>query len=203
MSSTSNAFGLKAVGHLKGGTPRFHEFGVPSYGGQVGYNGIIASDTSPIYNGQTVYLTTSGYITRAATNTTVGVGVFAGCRYDDSAGSHKESAFWPGTAGATNIVAQVYVDDAIIFAVQVDGAISTPQASIGATALLSATAVTSGSTYSGQSQQMLSATYSTSSTGQYQILGFQATTDNALTDTYPVALVRIAQPMFAAVNNGQ
>lgn len=203
MVSTSNGFGFKATGQLGGGTPRAKRIGVPNYGGQVGFNGISPTDTNPIYRNQAVFITTSGFVTRAATNTAVGVGVLEGAEWDDASGRHIVGLYWPGTAGATNIQAYVYMDPQIEFVVQVDGALATPQAVIGATASISATNTNTGSTANGVSQQMLSATYSTSSTGQFQVTGIQATQDNALTDAFPIVTCKIAQPVTAAANNGQ
>lgn len=203
MVSTSNGFGFKASGQLGGGTPRAKRFGIGSYGGQVGYSGISPTDTNPIYRNQAVFITTSGFVTRAATGTTVGVGVLQGVEWDDANGEHIVGLYWPGTAGATNIQAYVYTDPQLEFTVQVDGALATPQAAIGATASISATNTNTGSNANGISNQMLSATYSTSSTGQFQITGFLATQDNALTDAFPIVTCKIAQPITAAPYNGQ
>lgn len=203
MSQVSAPFGFRAVDQRGGGTLRPWGHGVASRNGQVGYNGISPTNANPIYIGQAVTLV-SGFITQAATNTTTGIGIFEGCSYDDPV-LGNQVGFWPGysVSGVTNIVANVATDESIDFEVQLDGAPSTPQAMIGATANLSATNTTTGSAQNFQSNSMLSATYSASGAGMFQVRGYKAVSYNALTDAYPIVIARISQPIFAASNSGQ
>ena len=76
--------------------------------------------TTAIFKGDLVEMASDGTITVCAAANADNLGVFAGCEYDDATGSHKFSAYWPGTASCTNIKAHVYDDPQIIYAIQSD-----------------------------------------------------------------------------------
>lgn len=108
MPNQNAAFGLKPVRHSTGGEICSNDYP------------IAASYTTAIYKGDLVEMAADGSITVCAAANADNLGVFAGCEYDDAAGNHKFSAYWPGTASCTNIKAHVYDDPNIIFAIQSD-----------------------------------------------------------------------------------
>ena len=129
------------------------------------------------------------------------LGTFAGVQYDDSTGKPSLSPFWPASTSGTNIIAWVYDDPEIIFDVQYDNpsAGTTVQTAVGEECDWSV-ASPGGSTQVGLSTTKLTAIQATS--GQFQITGFSGNVEDALTDAYIVATVRINEHAYkAAVNS--
>ncbi len=108
MSNPNTPFGLKAVRHATGGQIMHNDYPVA------------VTYTTAIYQGDQVQMTPDSSIILAEAGNTDNLGVFNGCEYDDAAGAHHFSPYWPGTAGCTNIQAHVYDDPNIIFAIQSD-----------------------------------------------------------------------------------
>lgn len=196
MSSTSAQFGFR---------PSYHNSGRITAKAYV----ITSGYAQNIFSGDPVKLTDDGVIqlgtsdgTRSGTVDGITLlGTFAGVQYDDSTGKPSLSPFWPASTSGTNIIAWVYDDPEIIFDVQYDNPASgtTVQTAVGEECDLSV-ASPGGSTQVGLSTTKLTAIQATS--GQFQITGFSGNVDDALTDAYIVATVRINEHAYkAAVNS--
>jgi hypothetical protein len=196
MSSTSAPFGFR---------PSYHNSGRITAKAYV----ITSGYAQNIFSGDPVKLTDDGVIqlgtsdgTRSGTVDGITLlGTFAGVQYDDSTGKPSLSPFWPASTSGTNIIAWVYDDPEIIFDVQYDNPASgtTVQTAVGEECDWSV-ASPGGSTQVGLSTTKLTAIQATS--GQFQITGFSGNVDDALTDAYIVATVRINEHAYkAAVNS--
>lgn len=198
MSSTSAPFGFR---------PSFHPSGQmrpKAYTIASGYG-------QNIFQGDPVKLTDAGVIQLGSsdgtrTGTTDGVlllGVFAGCEYRDATGKPTVSPFWPASISATEITAWVYDDPETLFDVQYNNpgtpGTDTVQTAVGEECDWTV-ASPGGSTSTGLSNTLLTAIQATS--GQFQITGFAKNVNDALTDAYVVATVRINEHHYkAAVNS--
>jgi len=196
MSSTSAPFGFR---------PSYHNSGRITAKAYV----ITSGYAQNIFSGDPVKLTDDGVIqlgtsdgTRSGTVDGITLlGTFAGVQYDDSTGKPSLSPFWPASTSGTNIIAWVYDDPEIIFDVQYDNPASgtTVQTAVGEECDWSV-ASPGGSTQVGLSTTKLTAIQATS--GQFQITGFSGNVEDALTDAYIVATVRINEHAYkAAVNS--
>lgn len=154
-----------------------------------------------IYRGTPVALNTNGTITIATVGANDFIGIFAGCEYIDANGKPNESAYWPASTTATNIVAYVYDQPYTVYEIQADGSVA--QTAIGDQANFSGTAnytVADGSTATGNSSMALSATLAGAGVqGQFRIVGFNKNPDNAPGDTYTIVQVQIARHQYVAV----
>lgn len=103
------AYGLRPVRHLFGGVVRLNEYTIDT-----SYN-------TNLYRGDPLKIVTGGTIEIAAPNSsTQNLGVFWGVQYTASDGSVNFKRYWDSPSGATNILALVYDDPNILFAVQAD-----------------------------------------------------------------------------------
>jgi hypothetical protein len=104
MANVNGAYGLRPSRHLKGGTIRMSEYSIASE---------LAAD---IKCGDPVELTGTGRnITLAAADNADSIGVFMGCNYVDSTGSHKFSKQWVSGQVGTEAVAHVCDDPDVVF----------------------------------------------------------------------------------------
>ena len=165
MANQDAAFGLRAVRHLSGGTPRTEEY-------------LIASGlTKVIYTGSPVMAVAGGQITLATVSAVQYIGVFNGCFYTDPTTSKPTwKAYYPGSITASDIVANVYADPQIIFEGQHDGTQTVANNNhanhdhVG----------TSGSTITGQSSaEFDSSTYTTTATGTFTQIGVSKDPENS------------------------
>jgi hypothetical protein len=126
------------------------------------------------------------------------LGIFAGCEYTDSTGKPVKSSYWPtGTAqlSGTTAWALVYEGDQNEFEVMADGAIALSD--IGTQADWVNGSSPYGSTYTGISAAMVSATPTASaSQGGFQIVDFVEDGANTAGDAYTRVIVRIANPQL-------
>lgn len=114
MANKDAAFGLR---------PSRMMGGAPYSGGQSRYR--IANNLSgAIFQGDLVKQVTGGGIERAAASSTVPVvGVFNGCQYTDpTTGEQVFKNYYPGSVAASDIIAFVIDDPAVVFEVQADAA---------------------------------------------------------------------------------
>ena len=195
MSSTSAPFGFR---------PSYHNSGRITAKAYV----ITSGYAQNIFSGDPVKLTDDGVIqlgtsdgTRSGTVDGITLlGTFAGVQYDDSTGKPSLSPFWPASTSGTNIIAWVYDDPEIIFDVQYDNpsAGTTVQTAVGEECDWTV-ASPGGSTQVGLSTTKLTAIQATS--GQFQITGFSGNVEDALTDAYIVATVRINEHAYKASVN--
>lgn len=200
MASTSAPFGFR---------PSFHNSGqirAKAYQLASGY-------ATSIFSGDPVKLSTDGTVvlgtsdgTRSGTVDGVKLlGIAAGVQYLDSTGKPTISPFWTGSTATYNTEAAtiwVYDDPEILFDTQYTNP-GTP----GTTSVQTAVgeeadwvvASPGGSTSTGISNSQLTALQSTS--GQFQITGFQYNINDSLTDAYVIVTVRINEHQYKASVN--
>jgi hypothetical protein len=195
MSATSAPFGFR---------PSFHN------SGQMRPKAYTIASTygANIFQGDPVKLTDNGVIqlgtsdgTRNGTVDGIALlGIFAGCQYLDVTGRPVVSPFWPSGVTATEITAWVYDDPETLFDVQYDNpsAGTTVQTAVGEECDWTV-ASPGGSTQTGLSNTKLTVIQATS--GQFQITGFAYNVNDALTDAYVVATVRINEHHYKASVN--
>ena len=196
MSATNAPFGFRPSYHPSGQMrPKAYTI-ASTYGAN-----IFQGDPVKLVDAGTVQLGTSDG-TRSGTVDGISLlGVFAGCQYIDSLGKPTLTPFWPTGTTATDIVAWVYDDPETIFQVQYNNPSSgtTVQTAVGEECDWTV-ASPGGSTATGLSNTYLTAIQATS--GQFQITGWALNINDALTDAYIVATVRINEHHYkAAVNS--
>lgn len=196
MSSASAAFGFR---------PSFHNSGQirpKAYTIATGYAvNLFSGDPVKLVDAGTVQLGTSDGTRSGTTDGIALLGVFAGVEYTDSTGKPVVSNTWPASTSATNIRCFVYDDPETLFDVEYPNPSSgtTVQTAVGEECDWTV-ASPGGSTSTGLSNTYLTVIQATS--GQFQITGFGYGVDNALTDAYVVATVRINEHHYkAAVNS--
>ena len=196
MSATNAPFGFRPSYHPSGQMrPKAYTI-ASTYAAN-----IFQGDPVKLVDAGTVQLGTSDG-TRSGTVDGISLlGVFAGCQYIDSLGKPTLTPFWPTGTTATDIVAWVYDDPETIFQVQYNNPSSgtTVQTAVGEECDWTV-ASPGGSTATGLSNTYLTAIQGTS--GQFQITGWALNINDALTDAYIVATVRINEHHYkAAVNS--
>jgi hypothetical protein len=196
MSATNAPFGFRPSYHPSGQMrPKAYTI-ASTYAAN-----IFQGDPVKLVDAGTVQLGTSDG-TRSGTVDGISLlGVFAGCQYIDSLGKPTLTPFWPTGTTATDIVAWVYDDPETIFQVQYNNPSSgtTVQTAVGEECDWTV-ASPGGSTATGLSNTYLTAIQATS--GQFQITGWALNINDALTDAYIVATVRINEHHYkAAVNS--
>lgn len=165
MANSDVPNGFVPCGHKGGGTIRTSAF-------KIAYNYGTA-----MYTGDSVILA-SGYVNIGAQDSSVVLGVFAGCEYKNDAGEMIFSKYWPGVAladTAANVVAHVYADPDILYKVQTDTGTTTTIANLGVAYDMEADHA--GSTITGLSGQEIDV--SDTGTGQWMIYGLVDEPNNA------------------------
>jgi hypothetical protein len=184
MSATLSAFGARAIFHPSG-TIRTETF-YPT-----------VSTNAAIYKGDLVKLdgTTGVCIVSAAGDASIGV--FDGCRYNDSTGKPIYSPYWPGsTSGATNI--EFYVITDILTEFEIQASIAVAATAVGDSANITYAA---GSTVTGQSASYIAALTGAAAVGNFRIMGVGLGIDNAWGDAKTIVRVTIgANQRFTQVN---
>jgi hypothetical protein len=193
MPSTSNPFGLVAVGHISGYGTR---------GARAYPNAVPTGYATAIYENQPISLLTTGYIEPTQSNAVDLVGSFVGIEWTDSTGRFRVSNNWPASQAGTGITAYVNDDPNLIYEIQLDGQISatltTAIAIVGDQ--VNFTNLTAGSTTTGMSQCTAGATaVGAGVQGQLRVIGFSQRPDNSPTDAYPIVQVMIARHQYVAV----
>jgi hypothetical protein len=171
-------------------------------------NGTIASAyNANIFNGSPVTFTTDGTLILAAAGSRA-LGAFQGVEYNSATdgGRRVVSNYWPANTVATSIKAYMTSDPEIVYAIQANAAIT--QASLGHMYDWSTNASANGSTSTGNSTVSLDvATVVTAGSAGLQVVGLVEGPGNAWNDgvdtdgTYPIVLVKIAEPVFGASYN--
>ena len=192
MSATLAPFGFITSKHASGQS-RANEYAIAS-----GY-------AANLFLGDPVKLATTGVIqlatsdgTRTGTVANIAlIGIFAGCVYTDSSGKPNWSAYWPSGQVATDIKAYVYDEADNVYLVQADGPVAA--AGIGDQADITGFAAPGGATTTGRSLVTLSSTLKgAGAQGQFRIVEFDRTADNAPGDAYTKVLVQIALHQYRA-----
>ena len=185
MASVASPYGLKPV-NLIGGQP---------YAGSTRTYLIDPAGTaSTIYNGSPVYVNANGYLAvstaTGADATTNGfpvgtantgiVGVFVGCSYVNAQGQQIFAQYYP--TGTTGVISAYVVDDYdTVFQVQSAGSVT--QAAVGANVFFSTSAVSTGSTSTGNSTaSVVAGSSAVTTTAAFRVIGFVSTPGDAATD---------------------
>lgn len=177
MSSTSAPFGLR---------PCFSASGIVR---DPWATTILTGYASNILQNQPVKIAADGSIVAAAIGDRF-IGTFQGVEYTDSNGRRQVSNKWIASTAATEIVAYVTRDPAIVYEIQSSATIAL--ADVGSQADF--TAISAGSTTTGLSQLMLDqATLTNSGSASLRILGITPGPDNAFGDTYVICQVQISE----------
>ena len=196
MSSVNAPFGFRASYHPSGQVrPKAYTI-ASTYAAN-----IFQGDPVKLVDAGTVQLGTSDGTRTGTTDGVLLLGIFGGCEYTDALGKPTVSPFWPTGQTATDIIAWVYDDPETIFQVQYNNPSpgTTVQTAVGEECDWTV-ASPGGSTQTGLSNTYLTVIQATS--GQFQITGWAGNVDDALTDAYIVATVRINEHQYkAAVNS--
>jgi hypothetical protein len=182
MSATSAPFGLR---------PAFHPSGIirpTAMSIESGYN-------ANILQFQPVKIGASGTIEAAAATEAAIVGTFMGVEFTDTDGRRRVSNKWTAATSATDIVAYVTTDPAIVYEIQANSSLVITD--IGSQADFAS--VTAGSTTTGLSAAMLDAAQKTSSGNEIlRIVNLGTEIDNAWGDAYTIVQVQISEHQFVA-----
>ena len=142
---------------------------------------IASAYNTDIFTGDAVILT-SGYVNIAAQDSSVILGIFAGCEFLDASGvpGARFSPYWPAstvTTGSADVICWVYDDPMISYRTQTDTGTAYEQAThMGGKYDLEADH--SGSTLTGQSGQEID--LGDTGTGQFLVLGLIDEPGNAV-----------------------
>ena len=181
MPSTSAAFGLR---------PAFHPSGVVrpvAMTIESGYN-------ANILQFQPVLISSTGNIQAAGASTPF-VGSFMGVEFTDTDGRRRVSNKWTAGTSATDIIAYVTTDPAIVYEIQSDATLTI--ADIGSQ--MDFDSVTAGSTTTGLSAAMLDvASKTTSGSALCRVVNLQPDVNNNWGDAYVVVQVQISEHQFVA-----
>lgn len=181
MPSTSAAFGLR---------PAFHPSGVVrpvAMTIESGYN-------ANILQFQPVLISSTGNIQAAGASTPF-VGSFMGVEFTDTDGRRRVSNKWTAGTSATDIIAYVTTDPAIVYEIQSDATLTI--ADIGSQ--MDFDSVTAGSTTTGLSAAMLDvASKTTSGSALCRVVNLQPDVNNAWGDAFVVVQVQISEHQFVA-----
>ena len=147
-------------------------------------------------NGGTVGHATSDQARNGTVAGTPVLGIFVGCEYTDTTGKPVKTDTWAAgttTLGSADAIAWVIEGDQNEFVVQADGAVGTIE--IGAQYDMIGVAA-AGTLRSAQMLNTTTGPLADDSTGQFQLLGFVEDGKNSQGDTYPLCIVRIANPQM-------
>lgn len=120
MANIDGAFGLKPIRHPSGSIR--NNVNAPGYTIATGYS-------TSLFRGDPVELTGTGTgkypgIQVAAAGNVDNLGVFWGCQYVDAQGNQVFSRYWPASTTATSILAFVFDDPQIVFAIQSESGVT-------------------------------------------------------------------------------
>lgn len=165
MANVDRPNGFTPIGHKGGGTIRASEF-------KIAYNYATA-----LFSGDAVILA-SGYVNKAADDSSTILGVFQGCEYRNDAGEVIFSPYWPGVAltdTAAVVKAYVYADPGILYEVQSDTGTASTIANVGVSYDIELDHA--GSTSTGRSGMELD--LGDTGTGQFTVYGLVERPNNA------------------------
>lgn len=179
MSAVSAPFGLR---------PAYHPSGIIRQERMV--NGIASGYATSIFTGTPIKPTTTGTLIVTATGADNTIGVFQGVEFT-SATKFFVLPYWPAsqTYDADGLMEVYYTQDPnIIYEVQADGPVA--QTKVFETANL--VTASAGSTATGISSQMISATTTGASAGTFQVTGIPVAPDNTPGDAFTRVYVKIS-----------
>lgn len=185
MSTTSTPFGFQPVYHASG-------FVRPA--------AFTLADNAAVtlLQYQPVKLSTDGVVVPATVGDPL-VGTFMGVEFTDSDGRRRVSNKFIANTPATNIIAYITIDPAIVYQIQANGSMAVTtignQFNFGN--------ITAGSTVVGLSQAVLDTGSAVTSggTAQVRVIGITPGPDNAWGDAYTIVQVQISEHQNVATIN--
>ena len=181
MSSTSAPFGLR---------PAYHPSGIirpTALTIETGY-------TSNILQFQPVKLDTDGYVEAAGASDPI-IGTFMGVEFTDADGRRRVSNKWTASTAATDIVAYVTLDPAIVYEIQANGSVSVTN--IGNQADFAT--VDSGNVTTGLSFAQLDRSgFVTSGNKVMRVIAIAPEVGNVAGDSFTIVQVQISEHQYVA-----
>lgn len=175
MSATSAPFGLRPVFH-------------PSGTIRPVASTVLSAYNANIFQNQPVAIAADGSVVAAAAGARF-VGAFQGVEFTDGEGRRRVSNRWLANTVATDIIAWITRDPAIVYEIQSSATVAL--ADVGSQADFSAA---SGSAVVGLSTQLLDmASITNSASAGLRILGLTPGADNAFGDAFVVLQVQISE----------
>lgn len=181
MSATSAPFGLR---------PAYHPSGIirPTA------LSIASGYGSNIYQFQPVLITTDGVVEGAGDSDPI-VGTFMGVEFTDTDGRRRVSNKWTASTSATDIVAYVTLDPAIVYEIQANGSVSVTN--IGNQADFANAA--SGNVTTGLSLAQLDRSgFVTSGNKVMRVMAIAPEVGNAAGDSFTIVQVQISEHQYVA-----
>lgn len=181
MSSTSAPFGLR---------PAYHPSGIirpTALTIETGYN-------ANILQFQPVKLDTDGFVEAAGASDPI-IGTFMGVEFTDADGRRRVSNKWTASTAATDIVAYVTLDPAIVYEIQANGSVSVTN--IGNQADFAA--VDSGNVTTGLSFAQLDRSgFVTSGNKVMRVIAIAPEVGNVAGDSFTIVQVQISEHQYVA-----
>ncbi len=193
MSAANNPFGFICAMHPSGQS-RARPYPIAT-----GYAAnIFTGDPVKLVTAGTVQLSTSDGTRTGTVDGILPLGVFAGCTYTDAQGKPNWSPYWPASTTSADALAWVYDDPMNVYLVQADGSVA--QAGLGDQADWTGMNTNGGgSTLTGHSTATLSSTLvGAGNQGNFRIIDFDKSGDNAAGDAFTKVLVQIAEHTYVA-----
>ena len=181
MSSTSAPFGLR---------PAYHPSGIirpTAMTIETGYN-------ANIYQFQPVKLDTDGFVEGAGDSDPI-IGTFMGVEFTDTDGRRRVSNKWTAATAATDIVAYVTLDPAIVYEIQANGSVSVTNISNQA----DFANADSGNVTTGLSLAVLDRSgFVTTGNKVLRVIGIAPAVGNAAGDSFTIVQVQISEHQYVA-----
>lgn len=176
MSSLNQPFGLRPAYHPSGQIRPVAMTIVSGFG-------------SNILNGQPVLIAANGTVEPATVGSRL-VGIFMGVEFTDVDGRRRVSSRWPANTVATDIVAYVTTDPAIVYEIQANAPVA--QLRVGEQADFAN--IAAGSAVTGLSEAVLDvASFTAGASAQMRVLGITPGPDNVFGDLFTVVQVQISE----------
>lgn len=192
MSATNAPFGLRVVSHPSGVIHAVERSIASAYAANIFFGDVVKLLTTGV-----IALATSDGTRAGTVDGISALGVFAGCTYVDATGRPVTSNMWPTGQVATDIKAYVYEDPDLIFVGQANGSVAA--AAVGDQADWVGFAAPGGNVATGVSTSGLNSTLvGAGQQGQFRIIGFDETPDNAPGDSFTRVKVQFAEHQFRA-----
>jgi hypothetical protein len=180
VTTTSAPFGVRPVYHPSG-IIRQTEL----------LSGVASGYATSIYTGTPVKYTTDGTLIVTATGADETVGSFAGCEFGNATGYHV-LPYWPASSTYDTIYgpARFYLNDdkGTIYEGQADSAVAQTENRAG----INLATASTGSAFTGLSEQFLNGTTTGSTPATYQVVGLAPYENNAWGDAFTIVRVAIS-----------
>ena len=196
MATTAAPYGARPIGTLSASG---------SFSSKTRHLPIITTYNTQISNGDFVKVASDGTIAKdTGTTALTAVGIFLGCSYTDPTTNQKTfSNWWPASNAATDAMAYVLDDPFVVFQMQADEALNTPDRGLNASVV-----VTAGNTTFGKSKNALDgSTPATTNTLPLRIIDFVEGPNSlppkgtTASDTYPDVIVKFNAASSGSASN--